>query len=139
MDIALTLDSLVPAAEYGGSLTDNTQHAYDTLVWTDSRPKPTWADLVAVGSVQSRTPLSLRIIMAAQLEVLDGEVTGVDRSTGVAGAFVDGDTAYIYFNDEQVDTDYIILPADGFTKFTDHVEITRPGLTSIAFVIQRVQ
>ncbi len=45
MDIALTLESFVPAAKYRGSLTDNTQAAYDALEWSDDRKKPTWESL----------------------------------------------------------------------------------------------
>ena len=47
MDVASRLDALVPAAKYGGSLTANTQGAYDALRWADTRTKPTWADIEA--------------------------------------------------------------------------------------------
>jgi len=47
VDVAMTLDSLVPAARYGGSLTENTQRAYDALRWGDGRPKPTWSAILA--------------------------------------------------------------------------------------------
>lgn len=46
LDITLILDFLVPAAEYQGSLTDNTKESYDSLVWNDNRPKPSWDDIV---------------------------------------------------------------------------------------------
>lgn len=45
IDIAITLDKLIPAAEYGGSLTDNTKESYDALRWEDQRPKPTWEQI----------------------------------------------------------------------------------------------
>lgn len=76
---------------------------------------------------------------AAALTVIDGEVTGIERSVGISGGFIDEGTAYIYFTEEEPDIDYVILPSDGFTKFTDHVELTRPNFTSIAFITQRVQ
>lgn len=60
MDIALALDYLVPAAKYSGSLTANTQAAYDKITWTDSRPKPTWAQLTAVDLSAAR-PLIERL------------------------------------------------------------------------------
>ena len=45
MDISWTLNALIPAAQYGGSLTDNTQEAYDKILWEDTRTKPSWQDL----------------------------------------------------------------------------------------------
>lgn len=42
MDIALSLDFLVPGAKYGGSLTENTKEEYEALEWEDKREKPTW-------------------------------------------------------------------------------------------------
>ena len=45
MDIALILDRLVPQADYYGSLTDNTEAAYDALTWNDVRTKPTFAEI----------------------------------------------------------------------------------------------
>jgi len=45
MDIALGIESLLPAAEYFGSTTANTKEAFDNLNWLDPRPKPTWADV----------------------------------------------------------------------------------------------
>jgi hypothetical protein len=48
MDLALNLEALIPAAQYGGSLTANTQEAYDAIRWDDDRPKPTWEAIHAV-------------------------------------------------------------------------------------------
>ena len=45
MDITLALDYLRPAAIYTGSLTANTIEAYESILWQDERPKPTWAEL----------------------------------------------------------------------------------------------
>jgi hypothetical protein len=42
MDVALAIESLLPAAEYFGSTTDNTKKCFDDLNWLDERPKPTW-------------------------------------------------------------------------------------------------
>jgi hypothetical protein len=47
MNIALTLDKLVPSAEYFGSLSANTQESYNLLQWNDSRQKPTWKQIEA--------------------------------------------------------------------------------------------
>lgn len=48
MDLARAIESLVPAARYGGSVTANTQDAYDELRWDDEREKPTWQALLDV-------------------------------------------------------------------------------------------
>jgi len=47
IDVASVLDQLVPGAQYFGSVTDNTEAAYDALDWFDTRAKPTWAEIVA--------------------------------------------------------------------------------------------
>lgn len=47
MDVALSIEHLLPAAEYGGVTQENTQEEYDALRWEDSRPKPTWAQIEA--------------------------------------------------------------------------------------------
>jgi hypothetical protein len=47
LDIALCLHLLVPNAQYGGSLTANTESSYEDLRWGDNRPKPTWQELQA--------------------------------------------------------------------------------------------
>ena len=45
MDISLTIEKLVPSAQYFGSLTSNTKEDYDKLDWQDQRTKPEWKDL----------------------------------------------------------------------------------------------
>jgi hypothetical protein len=45
MDVALGIEALLPAAQYGGSTTDNTQECFDDLRWEDERPKPTWKEI----------------------------------------------------------------------------------------------
>lgn len=45
MDVALSLESLIPAAAYHGSLTGNDRASYEALEWLDVRPKPTWEDI----------------------------------------------------------------------------------------------
>ena len=50
MDLALAIEKLVPAAEYSGSTTGNTEGAFNALRWHDSRPMPTWQELISVDS-----------------------------------------------------------------------------------------
>lgn len=48
MDVALALDALCPAAIYTGSLTENSEEAYNAVAWADEREQPLWADIVSV-------------------------------------------------------------------------------------------
>jgi hypothetical protein len=45
VDITSSLDQLVPAAKYVGTLTGNTESDYNALLWEDERPKPTWEEI----------------------------------------------------------------------------------------------
>lgn len=45
IDVAYTLNKLLPAAKYGGSLTLNTKESYDSLRWEDLRTKPKWDEI----------------------------------------------------------------------------------------------
>lgn len=45
IDIALTLDKLLPQTKYGGAFEFNTKEEYDALRWEDSRLKPTWEQI----------------------------------------------------------------------------------------------
>lgn len=85
-------------------------------------------------------PLSLQQVGAARLLVQDWEVTGVEQSQGIAGAFLlDVDLALVLFHEEFPDTEYIVMPPEGITKYPGYVEVSRPGLSSISFIIMRVQ
>ncbi|MDH4379177.1 MAG: hypothetical protein QE263_04655 [Vampirovibrionales bacterium] len=48
VDLALALETLLPGAQYGGSLTPNTPEAYGAIIWDDKRPKPGIEELLAV-------------------------------------------------------------------------------------------
>lgn len=80
MDVALALESLVPAACRGGSLTDNTREQYDALRWEDKRAKPTWEELeeawAASLPVMERQDFKeqRRLAVAAITVELDGQV-----------------------------------------------------------------
>lgn len=87
-------------------------------------------------------PVTLQQIAGARLVADQGnwEVTGIERSFGISGAFlVDTDLVYIFFTQPQSDTFYEVFPSDGVTKHTDFVEVSRPGLTELNFIVQRVQ
>lgn len=85
-------------------------------------------------------PLALQQVAAARLLVQDWDITGVEQSQGIAGAFLlDADIAMVMFAEEFPDTEYMVMPPDGVTKHTGYVEVSRPGLSSISFIIMRVQ
>ena len=88
------------------------------------------------------TPVSLQTIAGARLVVdqENWEVTGVERSTGIAGAFLmDTDLVCVFFSQPQPDTFYEVIPSAGITKYPDFVEVSRPGLAELNFIVQRVQ
>ena len=45
MDIALSIEALLPNAQYYGSTTANTEKTFNELNWQDERPKPTWKQI----------------------------------------------------------------------------------------------
>jgi len=84
--------------------------------------------------------LSLQQVASAKLVVQDWEVAGLEFCHGIAGAFLlDTDLAMVIFDQEFPDCEYIVMPPEGVTKYPGHVEVTRPGLTAISFIIMRVQ
>ena len=46
IDVAIGIEELVPAAQYGGSVNDGTEQSFNALRWEDIRPKPTWQEVV---------------------------------------------------------------------------------------------
>ena len=85
-------------------------------------------------------PLSLERIACAKLEIDGWDVTGVERSVGIAGGFVFDDLLYAFLNEEQPDIEYIVTPNGvGVTKFTDHLEIVLNGRSTVSFIVERVQ
>lgn len=85
-------------------------------------------------------PLTLHQVACAKLHVDFWDVSGLERSNGISGAFVlDVDLLWVGFTTEQLDTDYIVTPADGVAKFTDHLEVSRLGLSVVSFIVERVQ
>lgn len=94
-DIASVLDNLLPGAIYYGSLTANTEEAYDALNWQDDRPKPTWEEIEAV---EVKPPLAERLetIFISAIQGSDGVLTPEEE----AGLFLikTGITEMLKFN-----------------------------------------
>jgi hypothetical protein len=75
-NVALALDRVLPAAQYGNSLTANTREAYDALRWQDERDKPEWEAIEAAGEAllveQSQpTPADIAANIKAMVAELD--------------------------------------------------------------------
>ncbi len=51
INVAMALERLVPAAEYFGSLTENSEEAYKKVRWMDKREKPTWEAILKASDV----------------------------------------------------------------------------------------
>lgn len=79
MDVALKIDALCPAAQYGGSTSSNTEAEFDTLRWEDARPKPTWAELLADTTIE-RAILRARVSREYDEQCATGFAVTVDWS-----------------------------------------------------------
>ncbi len=47
IDIRTALDQIGTGWKFGGSVTDNTESAWNAVVWEDEREKPSWEELCA--------------------------------------------------------------------------------------------
>jgi hypothetical protein len=108
----------------------------------ENRPSPEhkWRDGAWVIPEAIEEPLALQQIASVRLLVDGWDVTGLERCSGLSVAFIaDTDTAWVFFDIEQPDDAYVVVPADGVSKFADHIEVTRPSLTTLNLIVQRVQ
>ena len=73
IDIRTALEQLGTAWQFGGSVTDGTQQAWDAVDWEDSRSKPTWAELCAAhaSAVHAGLFAALRAARDARLASTD--------------------------------------------------------------------
>ena len=73
IDIRSALDRLGASWQFGGSVTDGTQEAWDAVMWEDARDKPTWADLCAahVTAATAARFITLRAARDAKLRATD--------------------------------------------------------------------
>lgn len=86
------------------------------------------------------SPLGLVTIASADLSVEGGDVGGVGRAMGLEMAFmIDEDTAWLFFSSPQPDTDYIVTPYEGVTKYEDYIEVVKPNASRIQVLVQRLQ
>ena len=73
IDIRLALAWLGTGWQFGGSVTEGTQAAWNAVDWDDARPKPLWADLCAAHASATQTGLfaALRTTRDARLANTD--------------------------------------------------------------------
>lgn len=85
-------------------------------------------------------PLSISNIASAKLEVVDGELLGMERALGMSMAMMlDESTAWLFFSEPQEDTDYLVTSPDQVIKYREFVEIIKPNAQSIQVLVQRLQ
>lgn len=70
MDVAWTLQVLLPGPKYLGSCLDNQQASYDALLWQDERTKPTWAELLAAWPAAQKTMVPLLVRLTAIFDAI---------------------------------------------------------------------
>lgn len=73
IDIRMALGQRGGGWQFGGSVTAGTEEAWDSVVWEDERPKPSWTDLCAAHSVYviSAASASLRTARDMRLDATD--------------------------------------------------------------------
>lgn len=73
IDIRLALEQLGRGWQFGGSVTDGTESAWDAVDWEDSRPKPSWGELCAAhaSAVPAGLFSSLRVARDTRLTETD--------------------------------------------------------------------
>ena len=81
MDVALCIEKLVPAANYGGSTTTNTKTCYDELRWEDKREKPSSEELKAVSdSVNAEWAEKMsKLTLEERIAELENEITELKK------------------------------------------------------------
>ncbi|MCE3234526.1 MAG: hypothetical protein K0Q50_706 [Vampirovibrio sp.] len=113
MDIAYSLDQLVPAAQYRGSLTANTQQAYEAITWEDEREKPTWEAIQEVPA--EAAPLYNRVKTAFSALSLELQIKYKDEIRDGAFFLKEGNLPMLGVIVSQAEAKYD-LPADQSVK-----------------------
>lgn len=83
MDIALAIHLLVPSAQYGGSVTENTKEAFDVITWEDKRQQPTWEQIMA-----AHEKLVPAFQIRQRMSDLDGIYSRTEEDRDAASGFV---------------------------------------------------
>lgn len=82
-DIAAGLDTLVPDANYSGSLKYNTEQEYDNLIWADDRPKPTFIEVDAAALNVMRQSIARDLNDRTRYEIITNFRTSIDPTVPI--------------------------------------------------------
>jgi hypothetical protein len=75
MDIALAIESLIPGAKYGGSVSLHSEAAYDSLRWEDDRTKPSWAAIEGAWAIIETQVAAKELATAARTAIAKSDIT----------------------------------------------------------------
>ena len=82
IDIRTALEQLGKGWQFGGSVTDGTQEAWDVVIWEDPRQKPTWDELCAAHATIPPEPGPPVIITSDAITIADAEVLMAAATAG---------------------------------------------------------
>ena len=82
IDIRMALEQLGKSWQFGGSVTDGTQAAWDAVVWEDSRDKPMWEDLCAAYLTVPPAPTPPVVISSDTITIPDAELLMAAATAG---------------------------------------------------------
>lgn len=132
MDIALAIDKLIPAAEYGGSVTANDQASYEAIRWADERPKPSWAELLAAYAPPAPPVVTMR---QARLSLLGaGLLDDVEAALNAIGETKEGKAARIewtYASEVHRSSEFVAMMGNALALDADALDalfVTAAGL-----------
>ena len=74
IDIRIALEQLGTGWQFGGSVTNGTQAAWDAVDWEDSRPQPSWSELCAAYLTVPPAPMPPVVISSDTITIPDAEL-----------------------------------------------------------------
>lgn len=123
----------------GWTLVPDGVHPAPTRIGSEADLSTVLAAYDLAGPVEVDRPLELVSVASARLAIYGWDVTSIDRTSGLSIAFVaDTDTVWVFFDAPQPDTEYLVTPGDGVTKYADYIEVSRPGLAAVSLIVQRI-
>ena len=73
IDIRMALEQLGKGFQFGGSVTDGTQQAWDDVTWEDERGKPSWQELCAAHAAIPPAPTPPVVITSDNITIADAD------------------------------------------------------------------
>ena len=74
IDIRTALEHLGTGWQFGGSVTANTESAWNSVAWEDERPKPSWAELL-----EAHVLYKAKAAFASLRKERDARLSGTDK------------------------------------------------------------